>query len=176
MSQDKMDSALDNSDFDLNRIIVKPIYFGLVTNILIPMVLFLVCYYIQTHGGRGNAVGGFANTLFFLFAALALLQAAFALWWRRRRLQWPMVKESETFEEDIASGLLWACRPVFVVIAAITLYGYLYFFLTGRFTEMVVFVFFSFIVFQLVRPRHSLARKLIALQRKLVTRGDLLRE
>jgi small-conductance mechanosensitive channel len=171
-----MDSASNNSDYDLNQVIVKPIYFGLVTNILIPMLLFLVCYYIQSHGGRGNAAGDFANALFFLFAALALLQAAFALWWRKRRLQWPMVKGSETFEEDIAGGLLRACRPVFVVIAALTLYGYLYFFLTGRFTETVVFVFFSFIVFQLVRPRHSLARKLIALQRKLVEQGDLLRD
>ena len=157
-----MDSVPNNSDYDLNQIVVRPIYFGLVTNILLPMLLFLACYYIQTHGGRGNAVGDFANALFFLFAGLALLQAAFALWWRKRRLQWPMVKGRETFEEDIAGGLLRACRPVFVVIATITLYGYLYFLLTGRFTQKVVFVFFSFIGFQFVRPRHSFARQLIA--------------
>jgi small-conductance mechanosensitive channel len=171
-----MDSVLDNSDYDLNQIVVKPIYFGLVTNILLPMLLFLVCYYIQSHGGRDNVVGDFANALFFIFAALALLQAALALWWRKRRLKWPMVKGSETFQAEICGGLLRACRPVFAVIAAITLYGYLYYFLTGRFTEMVVFVFFSFIVFQLVRPRHSLARKVIAFQRKLVEQGDLLRD
>jgi hypothetical protein len=161
----------DDDAYDLNRMIVRPIYFGLVVNILMPMALFLVCYYIQTHGGRQNAVGDSAGALFYLFVVLALLQGGFALWWRRKRLALPMIRCADTFEEDVGGRLLWACRPVFVVIAAITLYGFVYFFLTGRFTEMVIFVFFSFIVFQVVRPRHGLVRKVIKQQSALVDQG-----
>lgn len=167
-----MNGELDNNDYDLNQIIVKPLYFGLVSNILIPMALLLVCYYIHNHYGRDNKVGDLANQLFYTFGVLALFQAVFALWWRGQRLRQPMVRRKETFEEDMIGGLLCACRPVFVIIAAISAYGYLYFFLTGRFTETVVFVFFSFVVFQLVRPRHGLARKLITQQRRLVEHGQ----
>ena len=135
------------------------------------MLLFLVCYYIEGHGGRDVIVGESANALFYVFAVLALSQAGSAIWWRKRRLQWPMVKSSESFEDDITGGILVACRPVFVVIAAITLYGYLYYFVTGRFTEMVVFVFFSFIIFQIVRPRHGLARRVIEQQKALLEKG-----
>jgi ABC-type polysaccharide/polyol phosphate export permease len=166
-----MSNAKDDNDVDLNRIIVRTIYFGLVINILSPMVLFLACYYIQGHGGRDNVVGDAANLLFYFFAGLAIAQAGVALWWRKKRLQWPMVRNFESFEEDIASGLIAACRPVFVVIAAITLYGFIYYFLTGRFTEMVVYIFFSFIVFQFVRPRLRLARRIIVQQRHLVNKG-----
>jgi len=167
-----MNDKLDNNDYDLNQIIVRPLYFGLVSNILIPMALLLVCYYLHVHYGRDNKVGELANQLFFIFAALALFHAVFALWWRSKRLRQPMVRRKETFEQDVTSGLLSACRPVFVIIAAISVYGFLYFFLTGRFTEMVVFVFISFVVFQLVRPRYGFARKMIAQQQKLIKQGQ----
>ncbi len=166
-----MSSELENNNYDLNQIVVRPLYFGLMSNILIPMALLLVCYYINVHYSRDNIIGDLANSLFYTFVVMALGQAAFALWWRSQKLRQPMVRRKETFEEDIPAGLLRTCRPVFLIIAAISVYGYLYYFLTGRFTEMVVFVFFSFIVFQLVRPRHGLVRKVIAQQRELVQQG-----
>lgn len=161
----------ENNSYDLSQLIIKPLYFGLVVNILIPAAGLLICHYIDSNYGRGNVIGDLANPLFFIFVALALLQAAFSLWWRAKRLRRPMVRTKETFEQEMVTGLLRACRPVFVVIAALSAYGYLYFFLTGRFTETVVFIFFSFIVFQLVRPRHGFARKLVARQKKLLEQG-----
>jgi len=163
-----MTRDMENDRYDLNRILIKPLYFGLVSNILIPMAGLLVCYYIHNNYGRGNTIGDFDNMLFFIFAILALLQAGFALWWRAKRLQPPMVRSMETFENDLATGLLHSIRPVFIVIAAISIYGYLYFFLTGRFTETVAFIFFSFVVFQIVRPRHGFARKVIARQKEIL--------
>ncbi|MFQ5454378.1 MAG: hypothetical protein ACE5D6_09365, partial [Candidatus Zixiibacteriota bacterium] len=56
----------------------------------------------------------------------------------------------------------------------ISLYGFIYFFLTGRFKEAVFFVVFSFLVFQIVRPRYGFIRKLIDSQKKLVERGTFL--
>ena len=161
----------ENNNYDLSQLIIKPLYFGLVVNILIPAAGLLICHYIDSNYGRDNVIGDLANPLFYIFVALALLQAVFALWWRAKRLRRPMVRTEETFEQEMVTGLLCACRPVFVVIAAISAYGYLYFFLTGRFTETVVFIFFSFIVFQLVRPRHGFARKLITRQKRLLEQG-----
>ncbi len=155
----------ENSNYDLSQIIIRPLYFGLVVNILIPAAGLLICHYIDSNYEQRNIIGDLANPLFFIFAVLALLQAVFALWWRAKRLRRRMVKTEEEFEQEMAAALLRACRPVFIVIAVISAYGYLYFFLTGRFTETIVFVFFSFIVFQLVRPRHGFARKLIIRQK-----------
>jgi small-conductance mechanosensitive channel len=163
----------ENNSYNLSRLIIRPLYFGLVVNILIPAAGLLICHYIDSNYGWDNVIGNLANALFFIFIALALLQAVFSLWWRAKRLRRPMVRTKETFEQEMVTGLLRACRPVFIVIAAISVYGYLYFFLTGRFTETVVFIFFSFIVFQLVRPRHGFARKLVARQKGLLEQGML---
>lgn len=158
----------ESDKYDLSRLIVRPLYFGLVVNILLPAGGLLICHYVESNYGRDNIIGNFANSLFYILAAIALLQAAFAVWWRAKRLRHRMVSGEETFEEELTSGLLRVCRPVFVVIAGISVYGYLYYFLTGRFTETLIFVFFSFAVFQLVRPRHGLARKLISRQKRLL--------
>jgi len=157
-----------NDNYDLNQIIVRPLYFGLVANVLIPMAGLFVCYYVNNNYGYDNIVGDLANPLFYIFGVLALLHGALTLWWRTKRLNRPMTTTVETFEKDIAAGFLRLTKPVFIVIAAISIYGYLYFFLTGRFRETAAFVFLSFIVFQLVRPRQALARKVIARQKELL--------
>ena len=158
----------ENEDkYDLSRMIIQPLYFGLVVNILIPAGVLLACHYIHNNYGRGNMIGDQANSLFYIFVVLALLQAGLALWWRSRRLQLPIIKSETTTESDLTAGLLHVCRPVFVLITAISGYGFVYFFLTGRFTETVVFVFFSFVVFQIIRPRHGFARKFISRQQQL---------
>ncbi|MEW5995581.1 MAG: hypothetical protein AB1744_14455, partial [Candidatus Zixiibacteriota bacterium] len=153
---------------DLNRILVRPLYFGLFVNVLIPVAGLFVCYYINNNYGRENVIGNLANQIFVLFAILALVQAGLAVWWYRRRLAQRLVRSQESFEDDLATGLLARVRPVFVVIATISIYGYLYFFLTGRFTETVLFVLVSFIVFQLLRPRHGSVRRIIARQQDLL--------
>jgi len=162
----------ENDNCDPNQLIVKLLYFGLVVNILAPAAGLLVCHYVDSNYGRHNIIGDLANPVFFVFAALALLQAGFALWWRAKRLRRPMISGKERFEQEIITGLLGACRPVFVVIAAISVYGYLYFFLSGRFTETLVFIVFSFIVFQVVRPSRRFTRKLIARQKELLERSQ----
>ncbi|HWR82364.1 MAG TPA: hypothetical protein VN285_03605 [Candidatus Deferrimicrobium sp.] len=157
----------EDDDVDLVKVIIQPLYFGMVANILIPMVGLFICYYINNRHGRTNMVGDLANTLFFVFGALALVQAGIALYWRHRRLGQPMIRTKETIEEDIAGGLLRVSRIVLAGVAAISLWGFLYFYLTGRFRETVAFVLFSFVVFQLVRPRHGSARRLVSRQRAL---------
>jgi hypothetical protein len=102
---------------------------------------------------------------------MAATEGAFAFWWRGKLLERPMVRRKETFQQDIMHGLFRASRPVFILIASISLYGYLYYFLTGRFSEAVFMVLFSFIVFQFVRPRFGAVNKLIERQYKMAHEG-----
>jgi hypothetical protein len=160
--------------FDLPKMIIKPLYFGMGVNVLAPMAILLVCFYLNQHVYMPNRVGTMANTLFWLFGVMALSEAGLALWWRFRLMRKPMVRRQETMEEDIRAELLRRSRPVFVMIASISLWGYLYFFLAGRFEESVFFVLFSFIVFQVVRPRYGYVRQLIRRQREMLERHELL--
>jgi small-conductance mechanosensitive channel len=166
----------DREEFrcNVNQIMVRPLYYGMMVNIMIPMALLLVCYYLNTHGGVANSVGGFADTLFYVVGLLSVGNALFALWWRAKRYARPMVRRRETFENDLKRELLRVSRPIFLLIAAISGYGVIYFFLTGRFRETVFLVFFSFIVFQVVRPRLRQVERLVARQEELVKQGRFL--
>ena len=162
----------DEPELDMYKIIVGPLYFGLVTNILIPMALLLVCYYLDNKNGMSNSAGDFANSLFYIFAALSAGHAIFALWWRNRQFSQPLVRSKESFEDDLGAAVLAISRPIFIVITLIAAYGTIYFFITGRFRETVFLIFFSFLVFQLVRPRHGQVSRLIKKQQKLVDQGQ----
>jgi hypothetical protein len=173
-SGEKTDMRQFENNSDLTGIIVKPLYFGLFVNILVPMVLLLLCYYLDQRGGVVNRVPGMANTLFYIFGVLSLAEAGFALWWRTKLYAQPMIRRRETFEEDFSKALLERSRPIFLVIASISVYGLIYFLLTARFNEAVFLVVFSFLVFQVVRPRYGMVRKLIAYQQKLAEQGKFL--
>ena len=167
-------SPLSDDKYDLNRIITKPLYFGLVVNVLVPMGLLFICYYFESQQSGYNRIGEIANPLFYIFCALALTQAGLALWWRSRLMKQPMIRKQETFEHDLIVNLTAYSQQIFVIIAAISLWGVLYFYLTARFKETVVLVLFSFIVFQFVRPRFAFIHKLIARQEELVKQGKFL--
>ncbi len=169
-----MRRAYDDDEYDLTAMIAKPLYFGMLVNVMIPAGLLFVCYYTSNRYHPENHIPGLANALFYIFAAISLGQAGLALWWRSRRLSRPMVRRRESFEHDITTELSSRSRSIFLLIAAISLWGYVYFFLTGRFTESVVFVVFSFVVFQVVRPRYGSVGRLIAYQEKLVENGEFM--
>jgi small-conductance mechanosensitive channel len=166
----KYEHDTDNQ-YDLTDMIVKPLYFGMVFNVIIPAALLFVCHYVNNNYFPENHIPDLSNALFYVFCALALVQAGLALWWRNRLLDKPMVHRQESFEHDVGSALFVRLRPVFLLVAAISLWGYLYFILAGRFEETVALVVFSFVVFQVVRPRLGSVKKLIAYQQKLVNEG-----
>lgn len=166
-------SRLTEPEYDLTRIIAKPLYFGLFSNIMAPMAVLLVIYFI--HNGQGWAPlvsESMANTLFYALAFVAVVHAGLVVWWRKKAYASPMVRRRETFEADFAAEYLRRTRPLFLAIGAVSLYGFVYYFLTGRFNESLMFVVFSFLVFQLVRPRYGLVQKLIDRQTALVEKGE----
>jgi hypothetical protein len=161
----------NGNQIEIHRLIARPLYFGLLSNVVVPMGLLLLCFYFDQKGGVQNKLGDFANTLFYIFIVLAATEGAFAFWLKGRLLEKPMVRRKETFQQDIMYGLLRVSRPVFLIIASISLYGYIYYFLTGRFTEAVLMVLLSFIVFQFVRPRLGAVNKVIEQQYRMVQEG-----
>ena len=169
-----MNSTFSVDDLDLNRIVVGPLYLGMVTNILIPMALLMICYYINNNYGVTDNLEDTAQSVFILFCALAIAEGGFAIWYRSKLFGQPMIRRRETFEEDFTESYKARCRPLFLLIASMSIYGYLFFFLTGRFNEAVLFVVFSFLVFQIVRPRHGLVRKLAERQMAMVEQGRLM--
>lgn len=160
-----------DSDTNLTKVIIRPLYFGLVVNILVPMGLLLFCYWLDQRNALHNQLGSGADDLFYLFLAFSAGQAGLAVWYRHRLSKQPMVSSLETFERDFSDSLLKQSRPVFLLIAGIALFGLIYFFLTARFTEAVTFMVLSFVVFQVVRPRYGYVEKLIEKQRALAESG-----
>lgn len=166
----------NGDQIELHRIVARPLYFGLLANVIIPMGLLLACFYYDKSHDLENTLGDLANPLFYAFLVMGATEGAFAFWWRGKLLEKPMVRRKETFQEDVMQGLLRASRPIFIIIASISLYGYLYYFLTGRFTEAVFMVLFSFLVFQFVRPRFGSVKKLLDEQYKMAQEGKFLSE
>jgi hypothetical protein len=158
-------------EYDLNKIILKPLYFGMVVNITIPMALLFICYLINNKYGMDDKLGDIAEPFMYVLAAVALAEAVFSVWWRGKLFGQPMIRRKETFEEDFAAEYYHRCRPLFALIASISLYGYVFYYLTGRFNPAAMFVVFSFLVFQLVRPRFGLIQKLLDRQQAMVDQG-----
>ena len=157
--------------YNVTSMITRPLYFGLMVNIMIPVGLLFICFLIDRRGFVPNKIPETANLVFWLFVVISLGQAALALWWRYKRFQAPMVRKEETFEADVASQVFKLSKPIFLLIASISIWTYVYFYLTGRFETSAVFVVGSFVVFQLVRPRYGSLYKLISRQEELVAQG-----
>lgn len=172
MTQDQKetDQSIDER-YDVVGMVAGPLYFGLGVNVLAPASLLVICYWVANNYFVENSIPGFADTLFYIFAVLALVQSALALWWRSKAFKAPMIRRRETIEQDLMRGLSAKSKRAFLLIASICLWGFIYFPLTGRFRESALFVVFSFVVFQVVRPRYGFVRKLIRYQEELISQG-----
>jgi hypothetical protein len=170
-----MNTESPDRDYDLSALIIKPLYFGLFINILIPMALLLICYYIETHDSPHNRLGFDATNYFYVFAVLAIIQAGGALWYRAKLMARPMIRSMANAEADIKEQLFKRLRLIFMIVAAISLWGVVFYFISGRFESGLLFVVFSFIVFQFIRPRYGSVQKLIDRQVAMANRGELLR-
>ncbi len=158
---------------DLHRILAKSLYFALTVNVLFPAALLFLCKYIADNYDPPNRIGDMANPLFYVFAVLALAQGALAWRWGRKLLDRPMIESMETIQDDLTKGLLRASKPASLLVAGIALYGYIYFGLTGRFFETLILVVFSFVGYQVVRPRLGSLEKLAKRQKQMAEQGNL---
>lgn len=161
-----------DTEYDMTTMVVKPLYYGMKSNVLVPAALIMVCYFLDQNRVWVNQVGEYANPLFYLFSALGAVHAGMALYWRQKMFAEPMIRREETFEQDLIDGILERSKPGFWMIAGIAVYGFAYYLLTGRFQEAVVLTVASFIVYQIVRPRFGFVRRLIHKQQMFVENGE----
>ncbi len=156
--------------YNLHKMIIKPLYLGVLLNIVIPGAMLFVCFYLYKNNYYINAVfeDENANMLFIVIAILAIVNTGIALWIRQKLFTTSMVVNEEKFEEELTLSLFEKIRPVYILISVIAVYGVCYYFLTARFEEAAFFVILSFLVFQVVRPRVGFIQKLIDAQLKLL--------
>jgi hypothetical protein len=163
---------LDKYEVDLTRVLVKPLYLGLLMNIFIPVVILVIAYYIDKSGGKEAMVAPESlNVIFWALAAVAVADGVVAVFLKQKLFYAPMIQTKETFEDDLAAGVFRSSLVCFAVTAAITIYGLVIYILGGTFRDLLLFVFISFIAFQLVRPRFGFLKKVIAAQERHVEQG-----
>ncbi len=167
--------SLRDSDYNLTGIIAKPLYFGTFVNVILPGLLLLGCYYIEKGNGWAPMVDLYhLNTIRTVIAVLALAHLAAVIFWRTKIYNSPMIRRKDNFESDFKEEYYRRTKPLFLAIAATSLWGVLYFFLTGEFDNYFLGIFiYCFLVFQFVRPRFGLVQKLIERQEKMVKEGKL---
>jgi len=163
---------LNKYDVDINKVLVKPLYVGLLMNIFIPVVILGIAYYLDQNGGAKEAVPNRTlGTLFWVFVVLAIAEGGTAILLKQRLFFSPMISSRESFEEDLTSRFFAASLTCFAVTTGITIYGLVYYLLGGSFRELLLFVFISFIAFQFVRPRLRFMEKVVAAQEKFIGEG-----
>ncbi|SYZ74329.1 membrane hypothetical protein [Candidatus Zixiibacteriota bacterium] len=166
---------MNKFNVDINHVLVKPIYMGLLMNIFVPVSLLAAAYFLD----RSRATEPLnpaqdLNIFFWVLAVISILDGAAAIYFRQKRFFSPMIRSRETFEDDLVRGTFAASIICFAFTSAISVYGLVMYLLGGTFANFLFFVFLSFVAFQLVRPRHGFMEKVIAAQENLVERGQFL--
>ncbi|MCP4706241.1 MAG: hypothetical protein GY865_16720, partial [candidate division Zixibacteria bacterium] len=67
-------------DIDINAVLVKPIYIGLLINALIPVAIVAIAYYIEESGGLVSTMAPEnLELIFYIFVGLAVIDGALAI-------------------------------------------------------------------------------------------------
>jgi hypothetical protein len=166
---------LSKYDVDINHILVKPVYFGLLMNIFVPVLILGIAYYLENSGGaQGTIQKSELNIFFWALAAVSLGDGVIAIYFKHKNFMAPMIRSKETFEEDLAWGVFTRSIICYSMTTAIAVYGLVFYFFGGSFMHLFFFVFLSFIAFQLIRPRYGFIEKVLAAQEKHVEEGRFL--
>jgi hypothetical protein len=160
------------SKVDLNRLLLKPVYIGLVMNILVPVILLAFVYYLDGQNfHKGVIISSKADPIFWALCGVALLEGIAAFIIRKKLFFSPMVRSKETFEEDLVLGFLTNSIICYAITTAISIYGVVLFFLGHPFETTVLFVLISMIAYQFIRPRFKFTGEVVEAQDRLVSQG-----
>nr|MBN2277760.1 hypothetical protein [candidate division Zixibacteria bacterium] len=160
---------MNNQNLDLNAILIKPIYISLAMNVFVPVIFLLVAYYVDhpdlSHRGLEIAQ---LPILLWVLVAVSLGDIGMAVFLKRKLFFSPMIYSRETFVEDLARRTLTITIICTALTTAISVYGLVYYFIGGTFDHLLLFVFVSFIAYQLIRPRHGYMKKVVEAQERLM--------
>ncbi len=168
---------MNEKQIDLHRLLIKPLYMGLMINIFIPVIILAIAYYIDISGGRSSTVPPETlNILFWTLAAVAAVDGIAAIFIKQKLFFAPMIQSQETFEDDLTTRVTSASIVCYALTTAIVVYGFVLYMIGGVFNHLLLFTFVSFIAFQLIRPRYSFMEKVVATQEKYVGEGRFYRK
>ncbi len=168
---------MNEKQIDLHRLLIKPLYMGLLINIFIPVFILAIAYYIDISGGRSSTVPPETlNVLFWALAAVAVVDGIAAIFVKQKLFFAPMIQSQETFEVDLTSRVTSASIVCYALTTAIAAYGFVLYMIGGVFNHLLLFAFVSFIAFQLIRPRYSFMEKVVTAQEKYVQEGRFYRK
>jgi hypothetical protein len=163
---------LNDYNIDFNRLLIKPLYLGLVMNIFIPAVILLAAYYIDNSGGFAPMLdAGMLKIAFWVLIVIAIADGGIAIMLKQKLFMAPMIKSKDSFESDLAAKIFRASLICYVITTVIAFYGIICYILGSDFNHLLLFVFISFIAFQLIRPRIKFIEKVVATQKKYVEQG-----
>ena len=162
-------------NIDINAVLVKPIYIGLLINSLIPVAIVGIAYYLEQGGGITPSVPPeTVELIFWIFIGLAAIDGGLAIFLKQKLFFVPWIKSKESFVEDFIRKFTSSSIICYALIAVIAIYGLVIYFIGGTFNQLLLLVLISFIAFQLIRPRAKFAEKVLAAQEQLVEQGQFL--
>ena len=162
-----MDNDYPEYEIDLYAVLVKPLYLGMLINLFIPLAIVGIAYYIEQQGSFGTPLQAESfDILFWVLLAVALLDGVMAIFLKQKMFFAPMIKSRSSFEEDFKAGVFRASLICYGLTSAISIYGLVVYLAAGTFQQLLLFVFISFIAFQLIRPRIGFLKKVLAAQRE----------
>ena len=163
---------MNEREIDLHKLLVKPLYLGLLINIFIPVIILAIAYYIDKSGGRESTVSPETlNILFWALAAVAVADGVAAIIIKQKLFFAPMIQSKETFEDDLIARITSASIVCYALTTAIAMNGFVLYMVGGVFNDLLLFAFVSFIAFQIIRPRYRFMEKVVAAQEKHVGEG-----
>jgi hypothetical protein len=166
---------MNEYNVNLNTVIIKPLYIGLLMNIFIPSIIVMIVYYLESESsGRMVGSGVESDLILWVMAGFVLLDGSLALYIKQKRFFAPMIKSKETFAADFTEGVKIASIICFAITTAISIYGVVAYLISGLIDYLILFVVLSFIAYLLVRPRYRFLEKVLAAQENHVKEGRLL--
>ncbi|MFH2036113.1 MAG: hypothetical protein ABIJ45_06890 [Candidatus Zixiibacteriota bacterium] len=158
-------------DPNINSLLIKPLYLGLLMNMFIPVVIILIGYYLNNQSLESKATDGTLSLIFWIFVGVSAMDGGVAFYFKQKLFFQPMIYSRETFDDDLKNGIFTNSIVCFALTTSISIYGLVYFLIENDFKQMIFFVFISIIAFQLVRPRPGFLKKIVAHQEELMTQG-----
>jgi hypothetical protein len=163
---------VNERQIDLHKLLVRPLYLGLLMNIFVPVLILAIAYYIDVSGGRSSTVPDETlNILFWALAIVSVIDGIAALFIKQKLFFLPMIQSKETFEDDLTTRVTTVSIICYSMTTAIAVYGFVLYLFSGKFDHLLLFVFISFIAFQLIRPRFKFMQKVVEAQEKYVAEG-----
>jgi hypothetical protein len=168
---------MNERQIDLNKLLIKPLYLGLMMNIFIPVLILGIAYYIDVSGGRSSTVPDETlNIIFWALAIVSVLDGIAAIIVKQRLFFQPMIRSKETFEDDLTSRVTTVSIICYSMTTSVAVYGFVLYLFSGKFDHFLLFVFISFIAFQLIRPRYKFMERVVQAQEKHVGEGRFYRK